>query len=58
LSIELWQQARKRLELGDISYADYTVLLSQHLQDLISHATSIHQLQMAAATFQFLTEKK
>jgi cobalt-zinc-cadmium resistance protein CzcA len=58
LSIELWQQARKRLELGDISYADYTVLLSQHLQDLISHAASIHQLQMASAMFQFLTEKK
>jgi len=58
LSIELWHQARKRLELGDISYADYTVLLSQHLQDLISHAASIHQLQMASASFQFLTEKK
>ena len=57
LSNEIWQQARKRLELGDISYAEYSLLLSQHLEQLISHAASIHQLQMASAAFQYLTSK-
>jgi len=58
LSMDSWNQARKRLELGDISYAEYSLLQSQHLQILIAHAETIHQLQMASATFQFLTEKK
>jgi len=58
LSMDSWNQARKRLDLGDISYAEYSLLQSQHLQILIAHAETIHQLQMASATFQFLTEKK
>lgn len=58
LSWDSWSQARKRVELGDISYAEYSLLQSQHLQVLIAHAETIHQLQMASAAFQFLTEKK
>ena len=58
LSADNWNQAKKRLELGDISYAEYSLLQSQHLQVLIAHAETIHQLQMASASFQFLTEKK
>jgi cobalt-zinc-cadmium resistance protein CzcA len=58
LSTDSWTQARKRLDLGDITFAEYSLLQSQHLQVLIAHAETIHQLQMASATFQFLTEKK
>ena len=58
LSADNWSQARKRLDLGDISYSEYSLLQSQHLQVLIAHAETIHQLQMASAAFQFLTEKK
>lgn len=58
MSNEIWEQARKRLELGDISYAEYSLMQSQHLQNLVSHAVSIHQLQMASATFQYLTANK
>ena len=58
LSTDNWSQAKKRLALGDISYAEFSLLQSQHLQVLIAHAETIHQLQMAAATFQLLTEKK
>ena len=58
LSNDNWSQAKKRLELGDISYAEFNILQSQYLQVLIAHAETIHQLQMASATFQFLTEKK
>ena len=58
LSNDNWSQAKKRLELGDISYAEFNMLQSQYLQVLIAHAETIHQLQMASATFQFLTEKK
>ena len=57
LSTDSWTQARKRLDLGDITFAEYSLLQSQHLQVLIAHAETIHQLQMASATFQFLTEK-
>ena len=58
LSNDNWSQAKKRLELGDISYAEFNILQSQYLQVLIAHAETIHQLQMASAMFQFLTEKK
>ncbi len=58
LSTDNWSQAKKRLALGDISYAEFSLLQSQHLHVLIAHAETIHQLQMAAATFQLLTEKK
>ena len=58
LSNDNWSQAKKRLELGDIPYTEYSLLQSQHLQVLIAHAETIHQLQMASAMFQFLTEKK
>ena len=51
-------QATARLGAGDIPFAEWALLVSQSLQISISHAASLHALQMLGAEFIYLTEKK
>ena len=50
-------QATIRLKAGEISFAEWTLLVSQSLQIKISYATAIHELQMVASDYYYLTEK-
>jgi cobalt-zinc-cadmium resistance protein CzcA len=51
-------QATTRLTAGDIPFAEWALLVSQSLQISISHAASLHALQMLGADFIYLNEKK
>lgn len=51
-------QASARLAAGDIPFAEWALLVSQSLQISLSHAASLHSLQMLGAEFIYLTEKK
>ena len=51
-------QATTRLTAGDIPFAEWALLVSQSLQISISHAASLHALQMLGAEFIYLNEKK
>ncbi len=57
LANEMRDQASIRLKTGDISFAEWTLLVSQSLQIKIAHATAIHELQMAETEYYYLIEK-
>ena len=57
LADEMRDQATIRLKAGEISFAEWTLLVSQSLQIKISYATAIHELQMVASDYYYLTEK-
>jgi cobalt-zinc-cadmium resistance protein CzcA len=57
LAEEMRDQASVRLKAGDLSYAEWALLVSQSLQIKIAYATEIHQLQIILANYYYLTEK-
>jgi cobalt-zinc-cadmium resistance protein CzcA len=57
LAEEMRDQATIRLKAGDLSYAEWALLLSQSLQIKIAYATEIYQLQIILANYYYLTEK-
>jgi cobalt-zinc-cadmium resistance protein CzcA len=57
LAEEMRDQASIRLKAGDLSYAEWALLVSQSLQIKIAYATEIHQLQIILANYYYLTEK-
>lgn len=57
LAKKMISQATTRLTAGDIPYAEWALMVSQSLQIHISHAASLHALQMLEAEFIYLTEK-
>jgi cobalt-zinc-cadmium resistance protein CzcA len=57
LAEEMRNEASIRLKAGDMSYAEWTLLISQSLQIKIAYATVIHQLQMIITNYYYLTEK-
>lgn len=58
LAGQMQSQATLRLKTGDISYAEWNLMVTQSLQIKISHVMTIHDLQMAKAELNYLTEKK
>jgi cobalt-zinc-cadmium resistance protein CzcA len=58
LAEEMREQASIRLKAGDMSYAEWALLVGQSLQIKIAYATEIHQLQNILANYYYLTEKK
>ena len=58
LAEEMREQATIRLKAGDMSYAEWALLVGQSLQIKIAYATEIHQLQNILANYYYLTEKK
>ncbi|MFN5423141.1 MAG: CusA/CzcA family heavy metal efflux RND transporter [bacterium] len=58
LAKKMISQATTRLTSGDIPYAEWALMVSQSLHIYISHAESLHALQMLEAEFIYLTEKK
>jgi len=50
-------QATLRLKAGEISFAEWTLLISQSLQIKIAYASAIHELQMVGSEYYYLTEK-
>lgn len=57
LANDMMNQASVRLKAGDIAFAEWALLVNQSLQIRISHAASIHDLQMAEAEYFYLTDK-
>jgi cobalt-zinc-cadmium resistance protein CzcA len=57
LAEEMREQATIRLKAGDMSYAEWALLVGQSLQIKIAYATEIHQLQNILANYYYLTEK-
>jgi cobalt-zinc-cadmium resistance protein CzcA len=57
ISNELYQQASVRLKNGDISFSEWNVLVAQALQIKLSLVSSIYEIQVAMAEFNYLTEK-
>lgn len=57
LADEMRDQATIRLKAGEISFAEWTLLVSHSLQIKISYATAIHELQMVASDYYYLIEK-
>jgi cobalt-zinc-cadmium resistance protein CzcA len=57
LAEDMMNQASVRLKAGDIPFAEWALLVNQSLQIRISHASSVHALQMAEAEYFYLTEK-
>jgi len=57
LADEMRDQASLRLKAGEISFAEWTLLVSQSLQIKIAYASAIHELQMVGSEYYYLTEK-
>jgi cobalt-zinc-cadmium resistance protein CzcA len=57
LANEMRDQATIRLKAGEISFAEWTLLVSQSLQIKIAYASAIHELQMVGSEYYYLTEK-
>jgi cobalt-zinc-cadmium resistance protein CzcA len=57
ISNELYQQASVRLKNGDISFSEWNELVGQSLQIKLSLVSSIYDMQMAMAEYNYLTEK-
>ncbi len=57
LANDMMNQASVRLKAGDISFAEWALLVNQSLQIRISHAAAVHALQMAEAEYYYLTDK-
>jgi cobalt-zinc-cadmium resistance protein CzcA len=57
LANEMRDQATIRLKAGEISFAEWTLLVSQSLQIRIAYASAIHELQMVGSEYYYLTEK-
>jgi len=57
LADEMRDQATVRLKAGEISFAEWTLLVSQSLQIKIAYASAIHELQMIGSEYYYLTEK-
>jgi cobalt-zinc-cadmium resistance protein CzcA len=57
LAEEMRDQASIRLKAGDLSYAEWALMVSQSMQIKIAYATEIHQLQIILANYYYLTEK-
>ncbi|MFZ9742368.1 MAG: efflux RND transporter permease subunit, partial [Chitinophagaceae bacterium] len=55
---EMITQSAHRFKNGDISFAEWALLVNQSLQIKISHADIIKSLQFSLAEFKYLTEKK
>ena len=55
---EMITQSALRFKNGDISFAEWALLVNQSLQIKISHAEIIKSLQFSLAEFKYLTEKK
>jgi len=55
---EMITQSALRFKNGDISFAEWALLVNQSLQIKISHADIIKSLQFSLAEFKYLTEKK
>lgn len=58
LAEEMREQASTRLKAGDMTYAEWALLVGQSLQIKIAYATEIYQLQLILANYYYLTEKK
>ncbi|MBM3443935.1 MAG: CusA/CzcA family heavy metal efflux RND transporter [Bacteroidetes bacterium] len=55
---DLFRQAGIRLKAGDISYAEWMLLVSQSLQIKLSYASAVLQMQLITADYQYLQEKQ
>jgi len=51
------RQASVRFKSGDISFAEWALLVNQALQIKISYADVVKSLQFSLAEFKYLTEK-
>jgi cobalt-zinc-cadmium resistance protein CzcA len=58
MSDEMTRQASVRFKSGDISFAEWALLVNQALQIKISYADVVKSLQFSLAEFKYLTEKK
>lgn len=57
MSDEMTRQASVRFMSGDISFAEWALLVNQALQIKISYADVVKSLQFSLAEFKYLTEK-
>lgn len=57
MSDEMTRQASVRFKSGDISFAEWALLVNQALQIKISYADVVKALQFSLAEFKYLTEK-
>ena len=57
MSDEMTRQASVRFKSGDISFAEWALLVNQALQIKISYADVVKSLQFSLAEFKYLMEK-
>jgi cobalt-zinc-cadmium resistance protein CzcA len=57
MSDEMTRQASARFKSGDISFAEWALLVNQALQIKISYADVVKSLQFSMAELKYLTEK-